>query len=269
MDTRKPYPTDVSDEEWALVSTYLALLPEASCQRRHASREVFNALRYLVRSGGQWRMLPHDFPPRAAVYQQTRRWLEAGVFDAMTGDLRELLRWAHAKERDPTACIIDSRTLQSTPESGARAGFDAAKRRKGTKVHLAVDTLGYPLAVQASAANEQDRDHVASLVEQVQDETGGTVELAYADQGYTGDKAAQAADAEGIELVVVKKAKGQQGLIVLPKRWVVERSFGWVARCRRLLRDFERLSEVLVGMHMVAFACVMLRQVSQFMAGTS
>lgn len=269
MNTRKPYPTDVSDEEWALISCYLSLLPEASCQRRHSSREVFNGLRYIVRSGGQWRMLPHDFPPWAAVYQQTRRWLEAGVFDTMTGDLRELLRWAHAKDRDPTACIVDSRTLQSTPESGGRAGFDAAKRRKGTKVHLAVDTLGYPLAVQASAGNEQDRDHLAPLVAQVQDETGGTVQVAFADQGYTGEKATNAAAAEGIKLVVVKKAQGQQGFIVVPKRWVVERSFGWMSRCRRLLRDFERLSEVLVGMHMVAFACVMLRQVSQFIWGSS
>jgi transposase len=269
MDTRKPYPSDVSDEEWALISPYLELLPENSCQRKYSSREVFNALRYLVRSGIQWRMLPHDFPPWAAVYQQTRRWLDADVFADMMGDLRELLRLAHGKEEDPSACILDSRTLQSTPESGARAGYDAAKRRKGTKVHTAVDTLGYPLAVEASPANEQDRDHVAPLTEKVQDETGGTVDVAYVDQAYSGEAAAQAADTEGIELVVVKKAQGQRGFVLLPKRWVVERSFGWIARCRRLLRDFERLNEVLVGMHLVAFTCVMLQQVSQFIWGSS
>ena len=111
-------------------------------------------MRYLVRSGIQWRILPHDFPPWAAVYQQTRRWLNAKVFDDMMGDLRELLRQTHGKEADPSACILDSRTLQSTPESGARAGCDAAKRRKGTKVHVTVDTLGCPLAVEASPANE-------------------------------------------------------------------------------------------------------------------
>lgn len=269
MDTRKPYPSDVSDEEWALISSYLELLPEASYQRQHASREVFNGLRYVVRSGIQWRMLPHDFPPWEAVYQQSRRWLSAGVFDHLMGDLRELLREVHDKKSSPTACILDSRTLQSTPESGGRAGFDAGKKRRGSKLHLAVDTLGYPLAMEAGPANEQDRDHVAPLMEKVQDETGGTVEVAYADQGYTGEKPAKAAEVEGVELVVVKRHPDQHTFIVLPKRWIVERSFGWIARCRRLLRDYERLTEVLVGMHMVAFVCLMLRQTSRLICGTS
>lgn len=269
MNSRQPYPTDLNDDEWALMLPYLALLPEQSCQRRDELREVFNALRYVVRTGCQWRMLPHDFPPWAAVYQQSRRWIEAGVFDALTGDLRALLRQAHAREAQPTACILDSRTLQSTPESGARAGYDAAKRRKGTKVHLAVDTLGHPLAVQATPANEQDRDQVAPLVKQVQDVTGGNVEVGYADQAYTGEPAAAAAEADGVELVVVKRPSGQKGFSVLPKRWVVERSFGWIARCRRLLRDFERMSDVLVGFHKVAFVCVMLQQVTQLFGSSS
>lgn len=269
MDTRKPYPTDFSDEEWALISSYLKLLPEASCQRRYASRDVFNALRYMVRSGIQWRMLPHDFLSWEMVYQQSRRWLAAGVFNSLMSDLRDLLRQAHDKKPEPTAYILDSRILQSTPESGKRAGFDAGKKRKGSKIHLAVDTLGYPLAMEASPANEQDRDHVAPLVEQVQDKTGGTVEMAYADQGYTGEKAAKAAEVEGVQMVVIKRNREQQGFILLPKRWVVERSFGRVARCRRLLRDFERLSEVIVGMHMLAFICVMLRQFSQLLLSSS
>jgi transposase len=269
MDTRTPYPSDVSDEEWALISHYLELLPQQSCQRRHDLREVFNALRYVVHSGCQWRMLPHEFPPWAAVYQQTRRWLNAGVFDELTDDLRVLLRQAHGRAAEPTACILDSRTLQSTPESGARAGYDAGKRRKGSKLHLAVDTLGYPLSMHTSAADEQDRAHVAPLLEKVQDVTGGNVEMAYADQGYSGEDTAKVADTEGIELVVIKHLPNQKGFMVLPKRWVVERSFGWIARCRRLLRDFERLEKVLTGLHMVAFVGVMLRQVSQLFGCTS
>ena len=226
MNARKPYPSDISDEEWTLIRPYFELLPEAPGQRRHDMCEVFNALRYAVRSGGQWRMLPHDFPPWAAVYQQSRRWLDAGVFDRLTDDLRTLLRQMHGRDSEPTACVLDSRTLQSTPESGARAGYDAGKRRKGTKVHLAVDTLGHPLAVHASAADEQDRAHVAPLLEKVQDVTGGNVELAYADQGYTGEDAAKAADAEGIELVVVKRLPGQKGFMVLPKLDGVADGFG-------------------------------------------
>ncbi len=111
--------------------------------------DVFNVLRYVVQSGIQWRMLPHDFPPWEMVYQQSRRWLAAGVFDHVMGDLHELLREVHSKKSAPTACILDSRTLQSMPDSGSRAGFDAGKKRKGSKLHLAVDTLGYPLAMQA------------------------------------------------------------------------------------------------------------------------
>jgi transposase len=261
MDTRKPYPSDVSNAEWELIRPYLELLPETSSQRRHELREVFNGLRYVVRSGGQWRMLPHDFPPWAAVYQQTRRWLEAGVFETLSDDLRELLRQAHGRAPDPTACVLDSRTLQSTPESGARAGFDPAKRRKGTKVDLAVDTLGHPLALDAHPAHEQDRTTAAPLVEKVQDATGGSIEIAYADQAYGGQETAQAVAEKGVELVIVKREPDQKGFVVLPKRWVVERSFGWIARCRRLLRDFERLAEVLTGLHMVAFTGIMLHQI--------
>lgn len=262
MTGRTAYPSDIRDEEWELVRRYLELLPEKSCQRRYPIREVFNAIRYVAHTGGQWRQLPHDFPPWPVVYQQMRRWLEAGVFEQLMQDVRDLLRELDGRIASPSACVLDSRTLQSTPESGARSGFDAAKRRKGTKVHLAVDTLGYPLATEASAANEQDRDHVESLTQQVQEVTGGQVKKAFADQAYSGESAAQKAQAAGMELVIVKREAGQKGFVVLPKRWVVERSFGWIARCRRLLRDFERLTQVLIGFHLIAFAGVMLRQLA-------
>ena len=200
---RRAYPSDVSDEEWALVAPYLTLMTEAAPQRTHSLREVFNGLRWLVRAGATLRMMPHDLPPWEAIYQQTQRWLGAGVFAAIVHDLRELLRVAAGRGAQPTAAIFDSRTVQSRPESGGRAGYDGAKRRKGSKVHLAVDTLGHVLALCVTAADEQDRAQVAELAAQVQAVTGETIELAYVDQGYTGAAAAQQAEAHGIRLEVV------------------------------------------------------------------
>src|SRR3990170_818710 len=143
MATRKPYPSDVSDEEWEFVAPYLALVREDAPQREHDLREVFNGLRWVVRTGSPWRYMPHDLPPWEAVYQQTRRWLKAGVFEEMVHDLRVLLRLSEGRAPDPTAAILDSRTLRSTPESGSRGGYDGAKRKKGSKVHAAVDTGGH------------------------------------------------------------------------------------------------------------------------------
>lgn len=257
---RQPYPSDVSDEEWAFVAPYLTLMDEDAPQRTYPLREVFNALRWLVKTGAHWRMLPHDLPAWPAVYQQTRRWLAAGVFEAIVHDLRVLLRLAAGRAPEPTAAIFDSRTMQSTPESGARAGYDGAKRRKGRKLHAAVDTLGHLLALHATSANAQDRAQVERLAAAVQEATGEHVELAYVDQGYTGAQPAQAAAAHGLRLEVVKLPDVKRGFVLLPKRWVVERDFAWVARFRRLSRDYERLEETLVGYHLLAFVSVFLRR---------
>src|SRR3954464_1062716 len=184
---RKPYPSDVSDDEWAFVAPYLALVREDAPQRKYELREVFNGLRWMVRAGASWRMLPTNLPPWELVYQQTQRWINAGCCEAMVHDLREILRLAVGREPTPSAIILDSRTLQSTPESGGRAGYDGAKKRKGSKVHAAVDTLGHLLAVKVTAANEQDRAQVGALAQAVQAATGENVQLAYVDQGYTGE----------------------------------------------------------------------------------
>jgi transposase len=200
MEMRQLYPTDVSDEEWALVAPYLTLMTPEAPQRQHDLREIFNALRWMVRAGASWRMLPHDFPPWPAVYQQTQRWLRAGCFEAIVPDLGVLLRLAEGREAEPSAAIFDSRTLHSTPESGQRAGYDGHKRQKGSKLHLAVDTLGHFLALHVTPANEQDRVQVAELAQAVQEVTGQHVELAFVDQGYTGEEAAAAAEREGIAL---------------------------------------------------------------------
>ena len=260
MPNRKPYPTDVSDEEWAFVAPYLALLREAAPQRVHDLREVFDALRWIVRAGASWRMMPNDFPPWEAVYQQTQRWIDAGVFEAMVHDLRAVLRLSSGRAPDPSATVLDSRTLRSSPESGHRAGYDGAKRKKGSKIHAAVDTLGYLLALRVTPAAEQDRAQVEELARSVQEDTGESVELAYVDQGYTGEESAEAAKASGIRLEVVKHPSAKKGFVLLPRRWVVERSFAWAARFRRLARDYERLPQTVAGLHFVAFACLMLNR---------
>jgi len=259
MDTapRTPYDSDVSDDEWAFLAPYLTLMREDAPQRIHSLRELFNGLRYIAQAGLQWRLMPHDLPPWQAVYQQTRRWLAAEVFTAIIADLRTLIRLGEGKSPQPSAAIFDSRTLQSTPESGERAGYDGYKRKRGSKVHLAVDTLGQLLAVHVTPANAQDRGQVAELAAAVQDATGETVTVAYVDQGYTGDSPRQAAAAHGIDLAVVKLARAKRGFVLLPRRWVVERDFAWMSRFRRLARDQERLAEVLKGFHLVAFTMLM------------
>jgi len=257
--TRKPYPSDVTDDEWSFVVPYLTLMREDAPQRDFSLREVFNALRWLVRTGSSWRYMPHDLPPWSVVYQQSQRWFKAGVFEAIVHDLRELLRMCQGRTPDPSAAVIDSRTLQSTPESGHRAGYDGAKRKKGSKVHMAVDTLGHLLTLHVAPADEQDRARVKQVAKDIQEVTDESVELAYVDQGYTGENAAEAAAKSGIKLEVVKLPEAKRGFVLLPRRWVVERSFGWLARFRRLARDYERLAATLAGLHFVAFACLMLK----------
>jgi transposase len=247
--TPRSYPSDVTDEEWAFCAPYLTLMKEDAPQREYPLRDLFNALRWLVRAGCSWRLMPHDLPPWHAVQQQTQRWVRAGCFEVMAADLRALLRLAAHRQPQPTAVVLDSRTLQSTPESGGRAGFDGHKKRKGSKVHAAVDTLGHLLAVKVTAANEQDRAQVAALAQAVQTATGAHVQLAYVDQGYTGEQPAAAAAQHGLRLAVVKHPEAKRGFVLLPRRWVVERSFAWAARFRRLARDYERLATTLAGYH--------------------
>jgi len=255
---RKSYPSDVSDAEWEFLVPYLTLMRATAPQRESALRDQFDALRYVVKTGCQWDFLPHDFPPWTAVYQQARRWVAAGVFEAIAHDLRMILRLVAEREAQPTAVILDARTLRSTPASGGRAGYDGAKKTKGSKVHLAVDTLGHLLALTVTAADEQDRAQVGELTARIQRVTGDTVEVAFVDQGYTGAAAAEQAQASRIRLDVVKHTEAKTGFVLLPRRWVVERTIGWLARFRRLARDYERLAETLAGWHWLAFLTLLL-----------
>ena len=260
--TRKSYPSDVSDADWAFLAPYLTLMREDAPQRDYPIRELYNGLCYVVKTGCQWRFVPHDLPPWTAVYQQARRWNDAGVFEAASHDLRVILRLVLEREPHPSATIMDGRTLQSTPESGERAGYDGCKKKNGSKVHVAVDTLGSLLALKVTAASEQERAQVAELAEKIQEVTGDHVEIAFVDQGYTGKDAAKQASDHGIQLEVVKHTEAKKGFVLLPRRWVVERTFGWLARFRRLARDYERLSETLAGWHWVASILLLLGRVA-------
>ena len=169
-----------------------------------------------MRAGPPWRLVPNDLPPSAGVHQLTQRWIAAGCFETMVHDLRALLRTAQGRDPNPTAVILDGRTLRSTPESGHRAGYDDHKRTKGSKVHAAVDTLGHLLADRVTPADEQERAQAA---------IGDTVEVAYVDQSSTGADLALDAAEHRVRLEVVKLADAKRGFVLLPRRWVVERSF--------------------------------------------
>lgn len=250
--TRRAYPSDLDDDLYHFMVIYLVLKPEHAAQRRYPLREVLNALLYVAKTGTPWAYLPHDFPPYRIVHEQAMRWFERGCFETLLHDLRLLVRKEALRADEPTAAIVDSRTLRSTPESGHRAGWDGGKRCKGTKIHMMVDTLGDFITFLASPANEQDRAHVHNACLEAQEATGATIEVVFADQGYTGKTAASDAAEMGVELVVVKRPEGEKGFVLLPRRWVVERSFAWLSRFRRLGRDLERLSSTLIGFHFLA-----------------
>jgi transposase len=266
---RKPYPSDVSDEEWAFVEPFLTLIRPDAPQREHDLREVYNGVRYMLRTGCAWRYLPHDLPPWEAVYQQHERWIAAGCYADILATVRKLVRETGGRSPQPSAAIFDSRTLRSTPESGERAGYDGHKRTNGSKVHLATDTMGNPLALEVSPADEQDRQYVAELSEQTQIATQHAVQKAFVDQGYTGENAAAAAEKHGIELEVVKVEGVKGGFVLLPRRWVVERTNAWAARFRRLARDYERLEKMLAGCHLAAFGMLLLHRLLPHLAGSS
>jgi transposase len=180
------------------------------------------------------------------------------VFVTIAQYLRGILRTLGEREPQPTAAIIDSRTLRSTPESGHRAEYGGHKRKKGSKVHIAVETLEHLLALAVTPANTDDRALVADLAEAVQEVNGQSVEIAYVDQGYTGEKAATEAQEHGIQLEVVKLPQAKRGFVLLPRRWVVERNFAWATRFRRLVKDYERLPDTVRGLHILSFVMLML-----------
>jgi len=260
MATRNPSPSDVRDAEGAFVAPSLTLMTATAPQRRAALREGCNGGRAGVQTGSQWRWLPTDLPPWPAVGQPTQRWLPAGWFAAVVHAPRGSLRLAEGRTAPPRAALVASHTLQAPPARGAHAGAAGAKRTPGTPVPAAVDTRGPRLALHVTAAAAQERAQGAARARRVQPVTGKTVALAAVDQGETGAAAAQAAAAQGSRLHLGKHPAASHGGVLLPRRWMVARRCAWQARCRRRVRDSERLTTTVAGLPVGACACLLLHR---------
>jgi transposase len=267
------YPSDVTDAEWELLGpeaqAVMAELRRGPAGRpmEHDLRAVLDAIRYVTRYGIEWRALPADFPPWEAVYAFFERWNARGLPQALTQRLRGRLRVAWGRAELPTAGSIDSQSVKAADTVGAASrGFDAGKKINGRKRHIAVDTLGLILAVLVTAASVQDRDGAFRLLASLR-ERHSTITLIWADGGYAGRLVSWAHQVLALTLTIVKRSDDSTGFAVLPRRWVVERTFGWLLRYRRLVRDYERRPEHHEAMVLWATVAIMTRQLARHRSG--
>ena len=259
---RPRYASDLSNAEFERIS---GLLPEPRRLGRRPTdpRKILNALFYLVRTGCQWRMLPKDFPPFTTVQNRFYRWRDSGLWTQILALLVMDARQAEGRDAAPTAVVVDSQSVKST-EAGGPRGFDAAKKVKGRKRNLATDTLGLPIVCQISTADVPDRDTLAPLLKEAH-ANSPFVKIAFVDGGYQGDEQQrQAFETSRIRIEVVKRTdKEIKGFKVLPKRWVIERTFGWLNRARRLAKDFERTIASALALFQMAIAFLLIRRLSR------
>ena len=254
------YATDVTDEEFALIEPLLPAAKRGGRRRTTLLREVLNALLYLLRTGCPWRMLPREFPPKSTVYGYFRRLWEDGVWSAIQTTLLMAAREQVGREASPTAGIVDSQSVKTT-EAGGPRGFDAGKKVNGRKRHLLTDTLGLPLRLVVHPADIQDRDGLGLVCTRIR-RRFPWLRLLFADAGYQGEVAACAVAGQGLRLEIVKRPVGTEGFHLLPRRWVIERTFAWLGRNRRLAKDFERLIETSTAMAMLAIIQLLVRRLT-------
>lgn len=246
MPSGRRYPTDLTDQQWALIEPLLPDPPPGPAGRppAHDKREIINAILYINRAGCAWRMLPKDFPPWQTVYWYLWRWRKDGAVDRIHDRLREQVRVKEGRESpEPSAGILDCQSVKGADTvPAATRGYDAGKKINGRKRHIITDTLGLLLLVVVTAACVQDRDGARPALKRPKRRLPSVGHI-FADGGYSGQLVATAKSAWRIVIEIVKRPAGQKGFQILPRRWVVERTLSWLYRYRRLRSDYERLTQ--------------------------
>jgi putative transposase len=259
--SRPRYRSDLTDAQWQLLAPLLPPPVPAGAPRTTDLREVVNAILYRLHNGCAWHALPHDFPPEGTVRDYFHQWRRSGLWERINDTLRRQVRRAEGRDDEPSAGIVDSQSAKGTRTSGTK-GYDAGKKVKGTKRHLLVDTLGLLLCVVVHAASIQDRDG-AQLVLGKAKHLFPTLRLLWADGGYAGKLVAWVAAVCGWVVEIVKRSDAAKGWVLLPRRWVVERTFGWLSQCRALARDYEYRPETSETLIQVAMVHLMLRRLTR------